>query len=213
MSEKQDMHSKLLFIKQKMFVYAKGDDITVAARAVFYEVMELIEFLGIKEPESVIQRIPKSDSIVSETPKKTEESSLVKIPASKKKQEDTPKAKTDSLEKVKGDNQKVVQEVKKLKDTNSKLKEQKPAEKVVSSENVVSSKKDDFPEPDNAKFNKKNKGLFGQDTDAKKGKDKDDDLELRDFDKDLDNLIEEISSKLHIFLLIFLHNFETSIFI
>lgn len=108
----------------------------------------------------------------------------------KKKQEDSPKVKTDSLEKVKGDNQKVVEEVKKLKDTNNKLKEQKPAEK------VVSSKKDESPEPKAERNNKTLKGLFGQDINDKKAKETtDDDLELRDFDKDLDNLIEEISNK------------------
>jgi len=47
--EKEEMHKKLLYVREKMFLYAKGADLIQGGRKVFYELIEIINEFGIAE--------------------------------------------------------------------------------------------------------------------------------------------------------------------
>jgi hypothetical protein len=44
---KKNMHAMLIYIREKLFLYAKGSEVTEPNRKVFYELMELIDFFHI----------------------------------------------------------------------------------------------------------------------------------------------------------------------
>ena len=44
---KKNMHAMLIYIREKLFLYAKGSEVSEANRKVFYELLELIDFFHI----------------------------------------------------------------------------------------------------------------------------------------------------------------------